>query len=121
MSTNTGRGGRLPAMWPFVAELLRPYRGWLAVILLATGVDTLASLAAPWPLKIVLDDVLGGEHERWVRHLARWLPGKSPLRIAALAAIATVLVAALGAIASYVENYYTEWIGQRVAADLRAR
>jgi subfamily B ATP-binding cassette protein MsbA len=43
-----------------IAGLLRPYRGWLAIILLATGAETAASLAAPWPLKIVLDNVIEG-------------------------------------------------------------
>ncbi len=105
-----------------VAEVLRPYRGWLAIILFATAAETASSLAAPWPLKIVLDNVIEGrEPIASIRHVASWLPGDSPLRIAALAAIATVLIAALGALASYVEHYYTEDVGQWVANDLRVR
>jgi ABC-type multidrug transport system fused ATPase/permease subunit len=104
-----------------VVALLRPYRRWLAVILLAIAVETAASLAAPWPLKIVLDDVIDHRRHGWVRDLSSWLPGGAALRIAALAAIATVLVATLGAIASYVDNYFTESVGQRVANDLRVR
>jgi subfamily B ATP-binding cassette protein MsbA len=105
-----------------IAGLLRPYRGWLAIILLATGAETAASLAAPWPLKIVLDNVIEGrEPIAWIRHVASWLPGERVIRFAALAAIATVLIAALGAIASYIERYYTEDVGQWVANDLRVR
>ena len=42
-----------------VAELLRPYRGWLIIILLAMLVETAMSLATPWPLKVILDNVIG--------------------------------------------------------------
>ena len=109
-------------MRSLVAGLLRPYRGWLAIILLAMAVETAASLAAPWPLKVVLDNVLGGEElPRGLRPLETWMPGVGALRIAALAAIASVIIAALGALASYVDNYYTESVGQRVANDLRLR
>ncbi len=37
------------------------------------------------------------------------------------AAIAVVVIASLGAIASYIANYYTESVGQWVANDLRMR
>jgi subfamily B ATP-binding cassette protein MsbA len=42
-----------------VGEFARPYRGWLTVILAAMLIETLASLAAPWPLKIVIDYAVG--------------------------------------------------------------
>ena len=107
-------------MGRLIGELLRPYRGWLTIILLATAVETAASLAAPWPLKIVLDNVIGGRAPPgWLWHFASRLPGESAIRIAAVAAIATVMIAALGALASYVDNYFTESVGQWVANDLR--
>jgi len=38
-----------------VGGLLRPYRGgWLTIVLLALLVETAMSLAAPWPLKVIL-------------------------------------------------------------------
>ncbi len=103
-----------------VARLLRPYRGWVAIILLATLIETAMSLAAPWPLKIIIDNVLGGhEPPHWLHDVAKWIPGHSVTRIAAVAAIASVIIAALGAVASYIDNYYTENVGQWVANDLR--
>jgi ABC-type multidrug transport system fused ATPase/permease subunit len=109
-------------MGRLISELLRPYRGWLAIILLATAVETAMSLAAPWPLKIVLDNVVEGvPPPRWLQYLASALPGGSTMKIAAFAAVVTVLIAALGALASYVDNYYTESVGQWVANDLRVR
>ena len=41
--------------------------------------------------------------------------------MAALAALAFVLISMLGAIASYIDNYYTESVGEWVAHDLRMR
>jgi ABC-type multidrug transport system fused ATPase/permease subunit len=109
-------------MGRLIAELLRPYRVWVGIILLATAVETAMSLAAPWPLKIVLDNVIGGrEPPAWLSHAARWMPGDGLIAIAAVAAIGTVIIAALGALASYVDNYFTESVGQWVGNDLRVR
>ncbi len=62
------------------------------------------------------------------RHLPDWLAwahdwgfGRHTLGVAAFAGVATVLIAAVGAIAAYVDNYYTASIGQWVANDLRLR
>jgi subfamily B ATP-binding cassette protein MsbA len=43
------------------------------------------------------------------------------MHVAGLAALAFVLIASLGTIASYIENYYTESVGQWVAHDLRMK
>ena len=45
-----------------VIDLLRPYRGWLAIVFVAMLVEIAAGLAAPWPLKLVIDDALGNHH-----------------------------------------------------------
>ena len=42
-----------------VRDFLEPYHRWLAVILVAMVVETAMSLAAPWPLKVILDNVVG--------------------------------------------------------------
>jgi subfamily B ATP-binding cassette protein MsbA len=43
------------------------------------------------------------------------------MKIAAIAALGAVLIAILGSVASYIDNYYTESVGQWVAHDLRMR
>jgi len=109
-------------MRDLVATLLRPYRCTVALILVATGVDTAMGLAAPWPLKIVLDNVIQDrEPPAWLAAVAAWLPGTPVVRLAALAGIFTVAIAAVGALASYVDNYFTESLGQWIANDLRVR
>jgi ABC-type multidrug transport system fused ATPase/permease subunit len=102
---------------------VRPYRGTLIVILLAMLVQTAMSVAGPWPLKIILDNVVGTHKlAPWLDDLLRpILSGGSKMQIAAAAAIAAVLIAVLGAVASYIANYYTTSVGQWVANDLRVR
>jgi ABC-type multidrug transport system fused ATPase/permease subunit len=110
-------------MTRLVFELLRPYRGRLAIVFVAMLIEIGTSLAAPWPLKLVIDDALGNHH------LPHWLDwaheyggfGKHTLGVALFAGAATLAIAGAGAIASYVDNYYTTSTGQWVANDLRLR
>jgi ABC-type multidrug transport system fused ATPase/permease subunit len=110
-------------MLRFIGSLIRPYRGTLVGIFLAMLVETVMSLATPWPLKIILDNVVG-DHKMapWLRRLiGLLLEHESRMHIAGLAALAFVLIALLGAVASYIDNYYTESVGQWVAHDLRMK
>ena len=110
-------------MLGLIRSLVRPYRGTLFVILLAMIVQTVMSVAGPWPLKIVLDNVIGSHKlAPWIDDLLRPLLGHgSKMQIAFAAAVAAVVIAALGALAQYVANYYTTSVGQWVANDLRMR
>jgi ABC-type multidrug transport system fused ATPase/permease subunit len=112
-----------PQLLRLVRDLIRPYIGSLCVILGAMLVQTVMSLAAPWPLKVVLDNVVGTHKvPAWLSHLlTTFLKGDGKMSIAIGAAVAVVAIAALGATASYVANYYTESVGQWVANDLRIR
>ncbi|HYZ68106.1 MAG TPA: ABC transporter ATP-binding protein, partial [Mycobacterium sp.] len=42
-----------------ISELLRPYRLLVVAVIALMVVQTAVSLAAPWPLKIILDNVVG--------------------------------------------------------------
>ncbi len=85
-------------------------------------VQTAMSLAAPWPLKVILDNVVGNHRPpQWINWLLPMLGGESKGHIAAAAGIVTVLIAFVAGIAFYVSNYATESLGQKVANDLRVR
>ena len=86
-------------------------------------VETLMSLAAPWPLKIILDSVVGNRKlEPWLRFfMGSGVEHGSKMHFAGIAALTFVLISITGAIASYIDNYYTESVGQYVAHDLRRR
>ncbi|MDM0071815.1 ABC transporter ATP-binding protein [Variovorax sp. J31P207] len=110
------------AMRGLVLQLIRPYHAWLAIVLIAMVIEVLMSLAAPWPLKLVLDDALGNHHlPRWLEWAHQLGIGRHTLGVALFAGIATVMIAVIGGIATYIDNYYTTSIGQWVANDLRLR
>jgi ABC-type multidrug transport system fused ATPase/permease subunit len=112
-----------PGMMGLIRELLRPYRRSLAIILTAMIVQSVMTLAAPWPLKIILDNViLGRKLSPWMNDFLRpMLTHGHRVHIAAVAAVAVVIIALLNALASYLANYFTESVGQWVANDLRMR
>jgi hypothetical protein len=105
-----------------VAELLAPYWKGLVVVFTAMLVEASMSLAAPWPLKVIIDDVVGAHHSRTrISWMASFAHHHDKMHLAALAALSSVAISALAALASYIDNYYTESIGQRVANDLRMK
>jgi ABC-type multidrug transport system fused ATPase/permease subunit len=109
-------------MFALIRELVRPYTGWLVIVLIAMLIETAMSLASPWPLKVVIDSVLGSHPlPEWLRALKDFSVGDSKAGLALLAGIGVVSIAIVGAIATYIDNYYTESVGQWVANDLRIR
>jgi ABC-type multidrug transport system fused ATPase/permease subunit len=122
MSTASVSHRSATGMASLVTDLARPYRGWLVVILGAMLVETVAGLAGPWPLKIVIDDVVGHNSvPEWAVRLLGPALAADGRTLAAMAAASLVLIAGLGGLASYIDNYYTESVGQWVANDLRLR
>jgi len=109
-------------MTRLVVGLVRPYRTWLVIVLVAMLLEIAMSLAAPWPLKFVLDDALGNHRlPDWLSRAHDYGIPRSTLGVAMFAALATLVIAIIGAAATYVDNYYTTSIGQWVANDLRVR
>ncbi len=109
-------------MPPLLRELLKAHRGLIAVILGATLVSMLMSLAMPWPLKVVLDNVVGGDPPpRWIAWLVPMMGGHQKAHIAAAAGVATVAIALVSGAAFYVASYTTERLGQCIGNDLRVR
>ena len=110
------------SMSRFILDLIRPYRGWLAIVFAAMVVETAMSLAGPWPIKVIIDNVVGSHPlPHWLSWLWDLPVAKDKMGLALLAGIVTVLIAAIGSVADYVDNYYTENVGQWVAHDLRVR
>src|ERR1700710_59138 len=92
-----------------VFSMVSPYKKWHLIIFLAMIVETTMSLATPWPLKIIIDNVVG--HHRlphWLLWMYKVFPGENNFQFAAVAAISMVLMAAIGSLASYLDNYFTE-------------
>ena len=102
--------------------LSRPYRKWVVFILIAMLIEAVMSVATPWPLKIIIDDVVGHGslplRLQWLNYL---FPLNSKVAMAAAVAIGFVLINALGSFAGYVNSYYNENVAQHVANDLRRK
>jgi len=104
----------------FAARLLRPHWAAVTIALVAVAGETVADILEPWPIKLVVDNVLGSKK----------LPGRlgaavfeffGPNKYAVLYfALAVVLIiAVVGAVGSYTEKYLTTSISQWIAHDLR--
>lgn len=109
-------------MTGIVLELIRPYHGWLMLVFLAMLIETAMSIASPWPLKIILDNVVGShklpEFIAWLRDFSFV---ENSMELATIAAACFVIITLIGALAGYINNYYTESVAQYVANDLRKR
>lgn len=109
-------------MTRLVLELIRPYRGWLVLVFVAMLVEIAMSLAAPWPLKLVLDDALANHQlPEWLAWAHDYGIGRHTLGVALFAGLATLFIAIISAVAAYIDNYFTTSVGQWVANDLRIR
>src|SRR5205809_752388 len=85
--------GRREHMTRLVLGLLRPYRGWLAIVFIAMLFEIATSLAAPWPLKLVLDDALGKHHlPHWLAWAHDYGFGRHTLGVALFAGVATLVL-----------------------------
>ena len=106
-----------PHRWLSVGRtLLRDDRGVVGLAVWLMLVDAALSLAAPWPLKLVVDYGLG--HRRPSGWLAG-LRGLSPMGLAGTAAASGLLLLILGAIAGYLVIYLIGAVAERMAAQLR--
>jgi ATP-binding cassette subfamily B protein len=103
-----------------ISHLLKPYWTSLLVAFLAVIAESAADLLEPWPLKMVLDNVFGSKKmPEWLAAVVNSTFGQQKLGILNFAAVAVIVIATVGAISSYMENYLTVNVGQRVMHDLR--
>lgn len=103
-----------------IRTLLEPHTGALVFGFLAVVGESAANLLEPWPLKIVLDNVLKSKASNgWLNGFIHKVSGYDPLSILKFACIAVVGIAILDAVSSYAEKYLTTSVGQWVTHDLR--
>lgn len=103
-----------------IKDLLRPHRRALVLGLLAIAGESIADVAQPWPLKIVLDNVIAKKQSHgWLFALIRRTVGTEPHQILLFVCGAVLLIAMVDAFCSYWEKYTTTSVGQWVTHDLR--
>ena len=103
-------------------DLLKPHARALTLGFVAVIGEGAASLLEPWPLKVVIDNVLKSQPlHGWLSELVLPLASGDRLTILKFAALAALAIAILGALCSYTEKYLTTSTGQWVMHDLRLR
>src|SRR5579859_3601316 len=102
-----------------IRNLLHPHWKALAIGLAAVGAETAAGLLEPWPLKVVFDSVLHTKKSPdWLSRMVL-LISHDNLTVLKIAALAVILIAAIGAVGTYVEKRTITEVGQRVMHELR--
>ncbi len=102
-----------------IGDFIKPH--WLSLLLAFVAVigETLADILEPWPIKIVVDNVLQNKALKgWAGGVVAYI-GTDKLAILYFALAGVILIAVLGAISGYFEKYLTTTVGQWVAHDLR--
>jgi len=124
-ATKNKRAGKPPSFTSLVLwaiSLSRPYKKYVVIILLAMLAEALIGLATPWPLKIIIDNVLN--HHPLPKALS-WMDSffqnENYIQLAAVAALSFVAITAIGALAGFIDSYYNEKVAQYVANDLRKK
>jgi ATP-binding cassette subfamily B protein len=99
-----------------VIRRMRPHFRTLLGVILAVGATSLIEVAKPWPLKIVIDNVLRG-----VPLATRWTVSLSSRQLLAAACLILVAIYLLLGLLNVINNYVTIAIGQRMVNELRAQ
>jgi len=103
-----------------IRGLLKPHIGALTLGFIAVAGESAANLLQPWPLKIVLDDVLRPHpsHASAMK-IIHQLAGTDKMAVLKFACAAVLAIAVLDAICTYGEKYLTTSVAQWVSYDLR--
>jgi len=102
--------------------LLRPHWKALSFSLVAVIGETATDLLDPWPLKIIVDNLLQSKPlPPWLAGIVSSVAGQDKLAVLNFAVLAVAVIAIVGAICSYTEKYLTTSVGQWVMHDLRRK
>ena len=103
-----------------VASLFRAYWKGLTIALIAVLGETITDVAQPWPIKVIVDNILQGKKlPNWLGRFVTGTFGHDKLATLNFAVAAVAAIAILGAASSYVEKYMTTSVSEWVGHDLR--
>ena len=103
-----------------IIDLVRPHWKALTIALVAVVGETLTDILEPWPIKIVVDNILQSKKLPSVLGgIVTGLFGSNASAVLYFAVAAVALIAIVGAVSSYVEKYLTTSVSQWVGHDLR--
>jgi len=105
--------------WRQIVGLLRPHWKAMSLALVAVIGETVSGLLEPWPLKIIVDNLLQSKPlPSWLAGIVSQI-GQDKLAVLNFAVLAVAVIAVVGAVSSYTQKYLTTTVGQWVMHDLR--
>ncbi len=103
-----------------IIDLLRPHWKALTIALVAVLGETLTDILEPWPIKIVVDNILQSKKlPATLGDIVTGLFGHNHYAVLNFAVAAVAAIAIVGAVSSYFEKYLTTSVSQWVGHDLR--
>jgi ATP-binding cassette subfamily B protein len=111
--------GTLRELWRF-KDYARPERAPLLGGVAMRGLELAADLAAPWPLALVIDDLLkGGKKSGVLHHVAQWFGG-SAVAMLTVAAVSVLLITAASGLFDYLGDKLMNGAGERMTSHIRS-
>jgi ATP-binding cassette, subfamily B, bacterial len=103
-----------------IVDLFRPHWKALTFALVAVLGETVTDILEPWPIKIVVDNILQSKKlPAFLAAVVTGVFGHNANAIVTFAVAAVAAIAVVGAVSSYFEKYLTTSVSQWVAHDLR--
>jgi ATP-binding cassette subfamily B protein len=103
-----------------IVDLIRPHWKALTVALVAVLGETVTDILEPWPIKVVIDNILQSKAlPGWLGGAVTGLFGDNAHATVNFAVAAVAVIAVVGAVSSYFEKYLTTSVSQWVGHDLR--
>src|ERR671939_232917 len=109
--------------WRLFAPLILPYWRRMALALLVSILGALTDLLRPWPLKIIVDNVVSSKHhhhQQFVESLITALAGHDRTWLLLASVGLVLLVAAVGGLCDFAQTLWMSDAGQRVVFALRS-
>src|SRR5450759_5418751 len=103
-----------------IIDLVRPHWKALTIALVAVLGETLTDILEPWPIKVVVDNILQSKAlPGWLGGIVAGLFGENTHAVLNFAVAAVAAIAIIGAVSAYFEKYLTTSVSQWVGHDLR--
>jgi ATP-binding cassette, subfamily B, bacterial len=108
--------------WRLFGPLILPYWWRITLALLLSVVGSLTDLLRPWPLKIIVDNVVSSKHhhQQFVESLVTTLAGHDRTWLLLASVALVLLVAAVGGLCDFAQTLWMSDAGQRVVFALRS-
>jgi ATP-binding cassette subfamily B protein/subfamily B ATP-binding cassette protein MsbA len=111
--------GTLRQLWRFRGYSRAELRSLLLGVVMR-ACELVADLAAPWPLALVIDDLLKGDKKSGVLHKVADFFGGSAVAMLSIAAVAVLVITVLSGVFDYLGDRFMNGAGERITSRIRA-